>query len=174
LIAKELAKQLSDQAGNGLAVIYIAGRDAKLQDFAAIIDHQVQFETKEPAGGGMSAGGQPGKDLVGVDALVETDIQRGRVDERDSCAVTQSVRAQVHDQQNRHGGNILQKAGAADQPWKLGPPGLQHLFAAAGFEVPVVRLVKGNQNGHDLTGCQLTCPLGQLLSADQHWSVPDG
>lgn len=31
-----------------------------------------------------------------------------------------------------------------DQPGELGPPGFQHLFTAAGFEVPVVGLMKGD------------------------------
>ncbi len=46
-ISEELAEQLFDQTWNRHAIIDIAGCDAELQDFASIIDHQVQLEAKE-------------------------------------------------------------------------------------------------------------------------------
>ena len=50
LVSEELAKQLLSQVRYWLAVIYITGRETKSQDFSPIIDHQVQFEAKKPAG----------------------------------------------------------------------------------------------------------------------------
>ena len=50
LVPEELAKQLLSQVRHRFAVIYIAGCEAETQDFALIIDHQVQFEAKKPAG----------------------------------------------------------------------------------------------------------------------------
>ncbi len=44
--SEEPAEQLFDQTWNQLAIIDIAGCDAKLLDFASIIDHQVQHEAK--------------------------------------------------------------------------------------------------------------------------------
>ena len=48
-VAKELAKQLLDQPHNRFAVIHIAGRETESQDFAPLIDYQMQFEAKKPA-----------------------------------------------------------------------------------------------------------------------------
>ncbi len=100
-------------------VIHIARRDAKLRDFAAIVDHRVQFETQEPAGRGFATRRQSGKHLVGVDTLVEANIERGRVDTTDARAMPQAARTQVHNQWHKCGGNVLHKASIADQPWEL-------------------------------------------------------
>ena len=64
LVSEELAKQLLGQTWHGFPVIHIAGCDAKLQDFTAVIDDQVQFEAKEPAQPGFATGSQPSKHLV--------------------------------------------------------------------------------------------------------------
>ena len=47
-VAKELAKQLLDQPHNRFAVIHAAGCETESQDFAPVIDHQMQFEAKKP------------------------------------------------------------------------------------------------------------------------------
>ena len=50
LVPEELAKQVLSQVWYRFAVIDIARREAEAQDFALIIDHQVQFEAIKPAG----------------------------------------------------------------------------------------------------------------------------
>ena len=50
LVPKELAEQVLSQVWHRFAVIDIAGCEAETQDFALIIDHQVQFEAIKPAG----------------------------------------------------------------------------------------------------------------------------
>lgn len=86
-----------------------------------------------------------------MDGLVETDSQRGRSDERDARAVTQATGAQIHNQWHECGGDVLEKTRVTDQSGKLGSSALQHLLTVVGFEVAVVGLVKGNQDGHNLT-----------------------
>ena len=73
-ISEELTEQSLDQTWNRLAVINIARRDAELQELAAIIDHQVQLEAKEPAHRRLSTSCQSLKYFVAVDALVEAHI----------------------------------------------------------------------------------------------------
>ena len=48
LVGEELTKQGLGKARDGLAVIDIPWREVKGQDFAAVIDNEVQFETIEP------------------------------------------------------------------------------------------------------------------------------
>ena len=48
-VTKEFADEAFDQLGNGVPIIDIARRQAKGQQFALIIDDQVQFEAVEPA-----------------------------------------------------------------------------------------------------------------------------
>jgi len=60
--------------GNGFSIINIARCHQHIEQFASIIDDQVQFEAKEPAGRGFASLGQTGKDFVGGDALIETNI----------------------------------------------------------------------------------------------------
>lgn len=111
----------------------------------------MQLEAKEPAGGGLAPLGQPGKHLVRVDALVETNINGGGVDEGDARAIAQTAGAQVDQQRDQDRGDVLDKAGVANQTGELAAPVLQHVFTVVGFEVPIVRLMKGYQDGHDLT-----------------------
>ena len=118
-IPKELAKQLFSQARNRLAVIHVARGNAELEDFAAIIDDQMQFEAKEPAGGCFPAGSQPRKHLVAMDALIQADIQGGGVDERNPAAVAQAAAPQVHDEWHQGRRNVLHKARVTDQPGKF-------------------------------------------------------
>ena len=81
LVAEQLAKEPSGQVGHRPAVIDIAGRQVESQQLAAIVDHQVQLEAKEPAYRGFASGGQPGKHFVPVNAPVVADRQRGGINE---------------------------------------------------------------------------------------------
>ena len=69
-VAEEFAKQGLGQAWDRLTVIHIAGREAKLQKFALIVHHQVQFEAKKPASRGLPPRCQASKHFVAMDALI--------------------------------------------------------------------------------------------------------
>ena len=49
LVSEELAKQLLSQVRHRFAIIDVARGDAKTQDFAPVVDYQMQLEAKEPA-----------------------------------------------------------------------------------------------------------------------------
>jgi hypothetical protein len=72
-IAKELTKQFADQFRNGFAIIDVARGEQNIQQFTAVIDHQMQFEAKKLAGGGLASSGQASKYFVRGDALVQAD-----------------------------------------------------------------------------------------------------
>lgn len=63
LIGKEFAKQALGEMGDGLPVIHIARREIKGEDFASVIDHQMEFEPIKPAHRGFATLSQPGKHL---------------------------------------------------------------------------------------------------------------
>ena len=48
-VAKEFAEDAPCQAGHRASVVSIAGSEAKREQFATIIDHEMEFEAIEPA-----------------------------------------------------------------------------------------------------------------------------
>ncbi len=85
-IPEELATQFFDHRGNRLAIIDIARGQTTRQQFALVIDRQVELETEEPAHAALATLGIRRKDAVLVDPFGITDFQRRRVDEADACA----------------------------------------------------------------------------------------
>jgi len=63
-IADYLAGQALGQLGYGLAVIDIARSDAKGEQFALVIDHEMELEPVEPAHGGFAPAGDFFEDLT--------------------------------------------------------------------------------------------------------------
>lgn len=86
-----------------------------------------------------------------MEALIETDFQGGGADERETRAMTQAAGAQIHDQGHECRRNVFNKARLTDQAWEFRAPGSQNLIQIVGFEVSIMRLMIGNQYGHDLT-----------------------
>ena len=89
-IAEEFAPESPRQAWSRLAIIDVAWSDHHCQQLTAVVDHQMNFEAVEPARAGLAAFSQVTKDLVRVDPQVVTDLDRSRVNERDSCATTKT------------------------------------------------------------------------------------
>ena len=90
LVGKQFAKELASHFWHGLAIIHVAGCEHHVEQFALIIENQVQFEAKEPAGGGFASFGQPGKDPVRVNPWVFAHRQRCGIHERDACTKTET------------------------------------------------------------------------------------
>jgi hypothetical protein len=61
------------------------------------------------------------------------------------------MRAQVSQEWQQHRGSEFDKAVIANQAGKLGMPVFHDLLQIVGFEVAVMRLMEGNQNGHTCT-----------------------
>jgi hypothetical protein len=81
LVAKELPLKACGESLDRLAVVDIARRQSKSQQFALIVDHKVQFEAIEPSHGGLASPGKALKDCMGRDTVVITDGEGRRVDE---------------------------------------------------------------------------------------------
>ena len=74
-VPKELATQLFDHRGNRSTIIDIARGQTTRQQFALVIDRQVQLKTKEPAHAALAPLGIRHKDAVLVDLFGITDLQ---------------------------------------------------------------------------------------------------
>src|SRR5215471_12169547 len=80
-ISKELPTESSGELLDRPAIIDIARRHMKSQQFPFIIDDEMQFETVEPSHRGFSPCGHALEDFVRGNAVVVTDSQRRRIDE---------------------------------------------------------------------------------------------
>src|SRR5579859_5028 len=152
-IAEELAEQSPDQARHWPAVVHIARREAEGEQFAAVVDHQMQLEAIEPADRGLAAGSVAGEGAVLVDARSLADRQRRRVNEADAGTGTELM-VQVDDERHQHGRQQFHEAGVADQLQKLATQMLLDVLGVERLERPVVRLLEQDRNRHDLAGMQ--------------------
>ena len=86
LIGEHFAEQLPDQLRHRFAVIDIAWREREVEQFAALIENQMQFEAKEPADRGFAACGQSCKNFVLLNTAVMANSEAGRVQKRNARA----------------------------------------------------------------------------------------
>lgn len=80
-IPENFAEGPLTQSLNRLAIIHVAGRDDHAEQFASVIDDQMNFEAIEPTNARLATFGDPAKDLVGVDSTVVADGDTRCVDE---------------------------------------------------------------------------------------------
>ena len=62
--------------------------------------------------------------------------------------------------------------GVADNAWKRIRPLALHLLLIVGFEVAITRLMKANQNCHDLAQAEAAGAIAKLQSASQKLLLP--
>ena len=80
-ITNQFAKHAAHQFRNWFSVIDISRREHHIQDFATIIDDQMQFEAEKPTGRCLPALCQTCKNAMLGNAPVVTNVQGGRIDE---------------------------------------------------------------------------------------------
>ncbi len=81
-IAKQAAPEPFRQLGHRTAVIEVPGRRLAGQQFAVVVDHELQLEATEPAQRGFTALGQVTKHAMLANTAFVADRQRGGVHER--------------------------------------------------------------------------------------------
>jgi hypothetical protein len=149
-IANELTTQMLDQERYGTPIIHVSRRQTAGEQISLVIDRQMQFEAKEPAHGGLATGRLSGKHAVLTDAFGMANCKCGRVDETDTC--TRSVVAiEVRKHRYEHVRNESDKPLVAHLVWKLASEMDLDILGVVGFERSVLRLMKRDENGHDLT-----------------------
>ncbi len=115
---KGLAKEPTDQARNGTAVVGVARSAAEGEQFAAVVDDQMQLEAVEPAYRRLAAPGVHGKDAVLVDAGGMAHRPRGRVDEANAATLPQ-LGMEVDGERDEEARHEFDKVAVAQNTWKL-------------------------------------------------------
>jgi hypothetical protein len=99
------------------------------------------------------------ENLVPINPLVVANPDGGRIDIRNASAFTKTDKVQVHHQGNEHACLQLYKAIVGN---RIGKVPIKMLFdkeKIVMLEISVRSEVKANQDGYDLTGCHLGCPV---------------
>src|SRR5579862_7606945 len=117
-VTEQLAKQPLGEFGQQLDIGTMSGRQTTTEQFATVVDDQMQFEAKAPATRAASARGETRKDLVLMNAAVVAHRQEGRVDETDPRAASKQAE-QVGAQAREHTRHELDEARVTDQRRKL-------------------------------------------------------
>ena len=118
LVAEELAEEATDQAGNGTAVVDVAGGEAEGEQLAAVIDDQVELEAVEPADRGLATPRVDAEDAMLLDTCRMADGEGGRVDEADARALAE-LGVQVDGERYQYARHELDETGVAHEPGKL-------------------------------------------------------
>src|SRR5436309_3119713 len=117
-IAKELAPEPFDQTRHWFAVIDIAGGEHKREQFALIVDDQMQFEAEIVADTALATRGLPIKYFMMQDAFVMTNRERGRIDEGHASRLPQ-LRQQIERHRPDRTGHQFDKSRIAHQAGKF-------------------------------------------------------
>jgi hypothetical protein len=132
------------------AIIDVARREQSIQQFTSVIDHQVQFEAKEPACGGLASPSRASKYLLRGNALVcvQADIQGSAIYERNTGAVAQAGLLKVSTRRDQRRGDKIDKGSVTDQARELAAQMRQDILTVMSLEVAVDRLKKVDQDSH--------------------------
>src|SRR5260221_1482662 len=131
----------------------------------------MQLEAVEPAQRSLAAGRIDGEHAVLWDTGVMADGQGRGVDEAEAGAPAH-LGLQIGDQRQEHTRHEFDEPGIAHQLGELRMQLLRHVLGVIGLESAVMRGLKEDQDGHDLTGMQLARPSALPLARGQHLTVP--
>jgi len=123
----------------------------------------MDFEAVEPARAGLATLGQLPEDLVRLDPQVVADLDRGRVNEGDACARSET---RVQESGQRPEGLALQldEPLVADQVWEFFPQKSADVLPVVGLQVAEAGGLKKDNNRHDFAQAQGRYPMAMALS----------
>lgn len=110
----------------------------------------MQLGPEEPAHRGLPASRLTGKDSMVLDPFGIANVQRGGVNKADA-STTSIPMLQIGEQRDHHLRNQGDKARIADQIGKLTRQVDLDVLSVIRVEYSIVRLMKMNQDRHDLT-----------------------
>jgi hypothetical protein len=172
LVANEFAEETPRQAGHWTPVIGIAGSETEREQFATVVDDQLEFEAREPPHRGLPASSVNGNHPVLLDARRMADGKRGGVDEAHPRTLPH-LRVQVDRQGHqitRHEGHEARITQELRELWAQVD---LDLLRGEAFERPLPRLLEENQDGED-RGWMQPCRASSLACATgvRHWRAP--
>jgi len=170
-IADELAGQALSQLQDRFAIIHVARGHAEGQQFAPVIDDEMELEAIESPHGGFAATGHLLEDPVAVNAAVVAHHQGRRIDEGDP-GVLAPAGVKIDAQRHQGGGNQRHETIITQQVGKLASAVPTQVPQVKGFEVAVLGLMEIDQNRHDLAKGQSRGSLPLARAVRQELAMP--
>ena len=119
-IPDQPAGQTSGQLRDRPAIIDVAGGDLERQEFAPVVDHEMEFEAIKPAHGGFATPGDVLEDWVAMEAAIVANHPRSRVDKGDP-GVLAPTGMEIDAHRHQRGGDRRHKPAIAQQVGKRAP-----------------------------------------------------
>ena len=152
-VSKELPLQSCGEPRDRLAVVDMARRQSKGQQFALVVDNKVQWEAIEPSHGGLAAPGKARQDFMSSNTMVLTDGKGRRVDAGNPGAMA-FAGGERATQGEEGAGEPLDKALLAHQLREIGAQVHGDVLRRVMLEGPVMTPVKRDQERQYFTQCQ--------------------
>jgi len=168
-VAEHFPGEAVDHVGHGFAIVDVAGGEFDGEQFAPVVNDQMQLEAEEPASRGFAALGDIAEHAMRMDAMRVADFETCGVDEGDAGGVAH-MREQERAQRRQGGADLLHKALVGRQAGKIGAIVVQ----AEQVEVlkgPKMRKVKEHQNGHHFAYAKTARPIALAFGINQQFRI---
>ena len=146
-------------------IICVGFRQLPLDDFSAVVDNNVQFETEEPSHCPFAACGKSPKGFVSSRSLVVTHPNGGGVNDRDAGAIalTTVVEKQIKFERNHL--LTFHKAIVREYNGKVLSPLFADHLGVESLECSVSRKVKEDENGDNFAVAHLKSAISPFFSS---------
>ena len=146
------------------AIIRIGLRQLPLDDFSAVVDYDVQFETEEPPHCPFATCGKSPKGFVFSRALVVTHPNGGGINDRDAGAIAQTTVVEKQIKFERNHLLTFHKAIVREHDGKVLSPLFADHLGVESLECSVSRKVKEDENGDNFAVAHLKSAISPLFS----------
>ena len=144
-------------------IICIGLRQLPLDDFSAVVDNDVQFETEEPSHSPFATCGKSPKGFVSSRSLVVTHPNGGGVNDRDAGAIAQTTVVEKQIKFERNHLLTFHKAIAREHDGKVLSPLFADHLGVESLEGSVAREVKEDENGDNFAVAHLKSAISPLF-----------
>ena len=145
-------------------IICIGWCQLPLDDFSAVVDNDVQFETEEPPHSPFASCGKSPKGFVSSRSLVVTHPNRGGINDRDAGAIAQTTVVEKQIKFERNHLLTFHKAIVREHDGKVLSPLFADHLGVESLECSVAREVKEDENGDNFAVAHLKSAISALFS----------
>lgn len=144
-------------------IIGVGLRQLPLDDFSAVVDNDVQFETEEPPHSPFATCGKSPKGFVSSLSLVVTHPNGGGVNDRDAGAIAQTTVVEKQIKFERNHLLTFHKAIVREHDGKVLSPLFADHLGVESLECSVAREVKEDENGDNFAVAHLKSAISPLF-----------
>ena len=145
-------------------IICVGLRQLPLDDFSAVVDNDVQFETEEPTHSPFATCGKSPKGFVSSRSLVVTHPNGGGINDRDAGAIAQTTVVEKQIKFERNHLLTFHKAIVREHNGKVLSPLFADHLGVESLESSVAREVKEDENGDNFAVAHLKSAISPLFS----------